>query len=493
MLFNSINYLLFYPIVFLLNFLLPKKVRYLWLLAASYFFYMCWNAEYALLMLTSTLITFASGLFIEKFRSAGKPGLAKLSVGLSFASNLLILIFFKYENFLSQNLNALFTAMGLSLRVPYLDVLLPVGISFFTFQALSYTMDVYRKDIDVERNVFRYALFVSFFPQLVAGPIERSGNLLTQLRAPKDFNAERARRGLLVMAWGLFLKVVLADNLARVVNPVYDSFMNYSGIELVLATCLFAFQIYCDFAGYSYIAIGSADILGVSLMENFRCPYLAVSVKDFWHRWHISLSTWFSDYLYIPLGGNRKGKARKYINTMIVFFVSGLWHGANWTFVVWGVLNGVMIVLSDMTKGLREKVMRVLKVDPHRFSHKLFRRVLTFLLIGITWVFFRAPDLSIALQIFGRIFGDLQLPKLFSPAIFDMLFHAQTAVLILLCVLALMVVDGMKYKGYHVDEMILRQSAPFRWTVYLGILFVIMAFGVYGNLFGQTQFIYFQF
>ena len=333
MLFNSLEFLLFFPAVCLCYYVIPYRVRYLFLLACSYFFYMCWNPQYALLMLTSTVITYASGLLIdsadkvtdEKQRIRRK----KLYVALSFVSNLAILFFFKYFDFAADSVVRILSMAGIEARVPAFDVILPVGISFYTFQALSYTVDVYRKDIYAERNFLKYALFVSFFPQLVAGPIERSKNLLIQINEKHKFEFERVRSGLLLMLYGYFQKVVLAEYLAVVVDSVYNTYTERTGFQLMIATIFFAFQIYCDFGSYSNIAIGAAKVMGFRLMENFNTPYFAVSVADFWRRWHISLSTWFRDYLYVPLGGNRRGRVRKWFNLMVVFLASGLWHGAS--------------------------------------------------------------------------------------------------------------------------------------------------------------------
>lgn len=331
MLFNSGKFLIFFPIVTLIYFILPKKIRQYWLLIASWYFYMCWNAGYIVLILYSTVITFIGGLFIEKNRSK-----KNFIVAGSFILNLAVLFYFKYFNFGIGLLAKLLAYAHISVNVPQFDIILPVGISFFTFQALSYTVDVYRGEIFAEKNFFKYALFVSFFPQLVAGPIERSKNLMKQICEPKSFDFDRARDGILLMLWGYFLKVVLADRIAIFVDTVYGDVNTYSGYYIVLATILFAFQIYCDFAGYSIIAMGTAKVLGIQLMDNFESPYLAASVAGFWRHWHISLTSWFRDYLYIPLGGNKKGKIRKYANEMIVFFASGLWHGASISFVIWG-------------------------------------------------------------------------------------------------------------------------------------------------------------
>ena len=346
MLFNSTQFLIFFPIVIILYFFIPKKVRYFWLLAASYYFYMCWNAKYALLILASTIITYISGLLIDwckkkAWTETKMVRAKKLCVAFSFVLNLGILVYFKYTNFLLASLTTLFESININLVMPSYDILLPVGISFYTFQALSYTVDVYRGDIYAEKNFFRYALFVSFFPQLVAGPIERSKNLLKQLATPSKLEFINVREGVLLMLWGYFLKVVVADRIAIYVDTVYGNPAAYPGMYLLIAAILFSIQIYCDFYGYSVIAMGAARILGYQLMDNFNAPFLSTSVSELWARWHVSLSSWFRDYLYIPLGGSRKGRLRKYINIMIVFLVSGLWHGASWHFVIWGCLNGM--------------------------------------------------------------------------------------------------------------------------------------------------------
>lgn len=307
MLFNSIDFLLFFPIVTIIFFVMPKKLKTLWLLIASYYFYMSWNPKYAALIAISTVITFLSGILIEKAKGKREK---KLVVAASLLSNLAILGIFKYANFVLQTLSYITNGLGLGTIDRRLDLLLPVGISFYTFQALSYTLDVYKGNVEAERNILRYALFVSFFPQLVAGPIERSGNLLCQIQAitkTKLWDFERVRDGLLLMFWGLFQKLVIADRASILVNQVYDNYGNYGFLELAVASVLFAFQIYCDFSGYTNIARGAAKVMGFSLMQNFRQPYFATSIKDFWRRWHISLTSWFTDYLYIPLGGTARG------------------------------------------------------------------------------------------------------------------------------------------------------------------------------------------
>lgn len=304
MLFNSLNFMLFYPIVLLVYYILPAKVRYVWLLAASYYFYMGWNPKYALLIALSTLITYLSGLWIEK--RSHNHRMQKVILVSNLAANLGILFFFKYFDFALENINMVRSRLGAGLIDRSFDVVLPVGISFYTFQALSYTMDVYKGTIRAERNVLKYALFVSFFPQLVAGPIERSESLLHQIKGlatMKGFDYGKMVDGVILILWGLFQKMVIADRAAILVDTVYDSYWLYGSVELILASILFAVQIYCDFGSYSIIAVGTAKILGIELMENFNTPYFAQSIKGFWRRWHISLSSWFRDYVYIPLGG----------------------------------------------------------------------------------------------------------------------------------------------------------------------------------------------
>ena len=374
--FNSIDFLIFLPVVVLVCFLIPQKLRHVWLLLASYFFYMSWNAQYALLILASTLITYGSGIILEKIKwSTRSPErkelLKKITAACCLIVNLGILFFFKYYNFTAELLGKALARVSISVRIPAVDVLLPVGISFYTFQALSYTLDVYRDEISAERNFFRYALFVSFFPQLVAGPIERSKNLLKQLSEPCRFSFENVREGLMLMLWGFFLKIVIADRIAAFVDTVYLNYRILTGAYLIAATVLFAVQIYCDFAGYSVIAMGTAKILGITLMDNFNSPYLALSVSDFWRRWHISLTSWFKDYLYIPLGGSRKGRFRKWINQLIVFLVSGLWHGADLSYVIWGGINGCCQVAGEALKPLRDRIVKALGLRRETLGHRL--------------------------------------------------------------------------------------------------------------------------
>ena len=424
MLFNSIDFLIFLPIVLVIYYIIPMKYKHIWLLISSYYFYMCWNAKYVLLIFVSTVITYLSGILIDKVEKTwpdvndiGKY--KKLILALSFVSNLGILFYFKYINFTLDIVTRVLSKMNISMNVPVFDVILPVGISFYTFQALSYSVDVYRGEVAPEHDFFRYALFVSFFPQLVAGPIERSKNLLTQLREPRKFDFGYAFDGILLMLWGLFLKIVLADRIAIFVDTVYGDCEHYQGIYLIVATVLFAVQIYCDFSGYSSIAMGTAKLLGIELMDNFNAPYLSTSVADFWRRWHISLTSWFKDYLYIPLGGSRRGTFRKYINKMIVFILSGLWHGAQLTFVVWGAINGLYQLIGEVLMPIRKKVSDIIGINRNFEGVYALSVLATFALVDFTWIFFRADSLGRAIYIIKSILNTENIWTLFDGSLYN--------------------------------------------------------------------------
>lgn len=499
MLFNSIPFLIFFPIVAVLYYLIPKRFRYLWLLGASYYFYMCWNASYALLLLFSTGVTYACGLLVQHFGTrenmdSDKSILyKKLCVGASLVLNLGILFTFKYFNFFLENLNRILSRLNMEAIAPSFSLLLPVGISFYIFQALSYTIDVYRGEIEAEKNFFRYALFVSFFPQLVAGPIERSKNLLTQLRTPNAFKAENVKMGLVTMLWGYFLKLVIADRIAMYVDEVYGNYPAYPGVYLLIATILFAFQIYCDFYGYSTIAIGAARVMGFKLMENFSCPYLSTSISGFWRNWHISLTSWFKDYLYIPLGGNRKGRLRKYINLMIVFTVSGLWHGASWTFIIWGMLNGFFQVIGDLTAKLRSRINSLLKLQPTTASHKIFQVLFTFTLVDFTWIFFRANSITDAKNIVRSILTVHNYWILNDATIYNAGLSRQGFTVLLPALVVLFIGDLLKKKHFDFYNWMNKQELWFRWVFYISAIAVVATFGIWGTAYDAAAFIYFQF
>lgn len=497
MLFNSYNFLIFFPIVVLIYFLIPQKIKYIWLLIASYYFYMCWNAKYVLILLFSTAITYASGILITKANNCKderkRIRKKKIFVALSFIINLSILFMFKYFDFAVDNINQVLGHLNMKLLNPTFDVVLPVGISFYIFQALSYTVDVYRKDVEAERNFLKYALFVSFFPQLVAGPIERSKNLLSQVNAKHYFDAQRVKDGLLIMIWGGFQKIVIADRVAIFVDTVFNNFPEYGGMYVVIAVLLFAVQIYCDFAGYSTIAIGAAKVMGFDLMENFNCPYFSMSVAEFWRRWHISLSSWFKDYLYIPLGGNRKGKLRKYINLMIVFLVSGLWHGASWSFIVWGGLNGIFQIIGERLKKLRDFIVKKLHLDRETASHKIYKIITTFLLIDFTWIFFRASSCRQAIEMIKSIFTTYNPWVLIDESLYKLGLDRKEFQLMIIAIIILFIADFIKWKGYSVREWIYKQERWFRWGFYIISILIVVTFGIWGAAFDASSFIYFQF
>ena len=482
--------MVFFPLVTFVYFLIPQRIKYIWLLVASYYFYMSWNPKYALLIALSTVITYLSGILIAGSSDRNRR---RLYVALSFVSNLGILAVFKYFDFALANINRILAVFHVQAIDKPFDLLLPVGISFYTFQALSYTMDVYRGELEPERNILKYALFVSFFPQLVAGPIERSKNLVSQISKEHYFDAKRVLDGLLLMAWGFFMKMILADRLAVIVDCIFNNYKNYPGVYLLLATVFFGFQIYCDFGSYSNIAIGAARVMGFDLMQNFRQPYLAVSVADFWRRWHISLTSWFRDYLYIPLGGNRKGKVRRFINVLIVFAVSGLWHGASWNFVMWGFMNGIFQVAGELLRPFRASVKRFMHMDEKAFSHRLLRTVLTFVLVDFAWMFFRAPSFGSCLEMIRSILSCHNPWILFDGSLFQLGLDPKDFILLLLALGILLAADILNERGVCIRDFICRQELWFRWCFYILTIVVLVLFGVYGPGCSASDFIYFQF
>lgn len=480
MLFNSLQYLIFFPLVVVAYFSLSPKWRTLLLLVASYYFYMCWKAEYVVLILGSTVLDYFVALKLHAELDARKR---KYWLMTSIVANLGVLFLFKYFNFFSESFQLLFAEFNIFYDAPTFDILLPVGISFYTFQTLSYSIDVYRRKLEPERNFARFALFVSFFPQLVAGPIERATHLLPQFRKTFVFEYTRVVSGLRLILWGFFKKVVIADNIGRVVDQVYNLPEEQTGLTFALATYFFAFQIYCDFSGYSDIAIGSARVLGFDLMENFKQPYLSQSVREFWSRWHISLSTWFRDYVYIPLGGNRTIKWRWYYNLIITFLISGVWHGANWTFVIWGAIHGILLILGIQLARYIQPAKSVLGI--------WIRRIIVFHVVLLTWVFFRADNLHEAVQIFSAL---TQLPsEILNLArgipVLNGLgeFTISTVLYFILLLLILYSVDWLITQERA--RNLYKKSSALRMATY----FILFYWILLGGYFGETTFIYFQF
>ena len=499
--FNSYDFMLFFPIVLLLYFLIPAKFRYIWLLISSYYFYMGWNPKYAILIAFSTGVTYICGLVLEKANliedEKVRKKRKKSCVAIGLFINLAVLFVFKYAGFTIESLNAVFSRVHIKLIELPFDIILPVGISFYTFQALGYIIDVYRGDIKAEKNFARYALFVSFFPQLVAGPIERSKNLITQLNCldkVKVWDTKRISNGAVMMLWGYFQKMVIADRVAILVNQVYDNYADYGAMAFILATLFFAIQIYCDFGSYSNIAIGAAEIMGVRLMENFRAPYLATSISDFWKRWHISLSTWFRDYLYIPLGGNRCSKGRKYFNIMVVFLTSGLWHGAAWNYVLWGGLHGLYQIIGDLLKPLKERCYRIFKVNTTVKSFQWGQIIVTFLLVDFAWVFFRAPSLFQAIDMMKNALSHMDPWAIFDGSLYTWGLSIYEFWIAVVSIILLLIIDIVKVeKKNGLRDAFFRQNILFRWGVYIGAICAIFLFGIYGPQFTAQEFIYFQF
>lgn len=500
MLFNSIDFLFFFPITILIYFLVPKKIRYIWLLLCSYFFYMCWNFKYVLLLLFSTIVTYTSGILLNKYRISVDSNFAKrrkyIVVG-SVILNVGVLAFFKYSNFLIENTNMLFSMINVKVIDNSYDIILPIGISFYTFQALGYTIDVYREKIDAEKNFFRYALFVSFFPQIAAGPIERSQNLLNQIRDIANLKLPKYNRiveGLILMLWGYFMKIVIADRVAILVNKIFDFYFMYGSVELILGAVGYAFQIYCDFASYSAIAIGAAKVMGFHIMENFNAPYFSKSIKEFWRRWHISLSTWFRDYLYIPLGGNRCSKIRFFFNIMVTFILSGLWHGAAWTYVIWGGLHGFYQVIGTILYPIKEKIALQYNFRTKTITYRLGQGIVTFILVDFAWIFFRSATLKDAIGYIVCLFSRFDPWFLFSEDIFSLgLNRKEFGVLIFAMVILLLGDLVKKIKNLSIDEFVCTQSIGFRYLFVVTISLLIIVCGVYGKSYDASQFIYFQF
>ncbi|HCD52998.1 MAG TPA: membrane-bound O-acyltransferase family protein [Balneolaceae bacterium] len=468
MLFNSIDFLIFLPIVFVLYWIINHysiRLRNLFLIVASYVFYGWWDWRFLSLIIFSSVVDYIVGL---RLNSATKTSHRKLLLIISLSINLGFLGFFKYYNFFVDSFITAFSFMGNEFSATPLNILLPVGISFYTFQTLSYSIDIYYQKIKPTKDLIAFFAFVSFFPQLVAGPIERASHLLPQFHTKKILSYENISTGVKLVIWGFFMKLVVADRAAIYVNAVYNNVPNHDGLSFILATVLFAFQIYGDFAGYSLIAIGTARFFDFSLMTNFRRPYFAVSIGEFWKRWHISLSTWFRDYLYIPLGGNRVSTPKWLANLFITFVISGLWHGANWTFIIWGALNGIYLIIEALL--------------PVKDKHKPVRILITFVLINFSWIFFRANSVSEAFYIVKDIF--IEPGKLFLGDGDDI-----TAPLYAILAISILLFVEFSMEYFNSISRFNKLKPSIKMMGFSFIIFLILYLGV----FDSSQFIYFQF
>jgi len=487
MLFNSFQFLVFFPIATLIYFLLPHKFRWFHLLLASCLFYCAFIPVYILILFFTIIIDYIAGILIE--RTIGPK--RKYYLVLSLISNIGILLFFKYCNFFIYNFNTLLHTINSPSYLSFINIILPIGLSFHTFQAMSYTIEVYRGNQKVEKHFGIYALYVMFYPQLVAGPIERPQNMIHQFYEKKKVEYANVSDGLKFMLWGMFKKVVIADRLASFTDPVFNFPKHYSPAILLIAAIFFSFQIYCDFSGYSDIAIGAARVMGFKLMTNFNRPYNSKTISEFWKRWHISLSTWFKDYLYIPLGGNRVAIPRTYFNLFIVFLVSGFWHGASWTFIIWGAIHGGYLIFAIITQKARHRVNTALKLTSIKSLYNFIQITTTFCLVTLAWVFFRAKKVNDAFYIIKNIF--IAIKQLFDKLIFHKTLPFNLPVSLrefALAFWAILFLEVVHLLQRHNHFETLKSSPIYvRWTVYYFLVFIIAYFGVFEN----REFIYFQF
>lgn len=502
MLFNSIEFLVFFPIVILIYFLVKHRFRYIWLLIASYYFYMAWNPVFVLLMFASTFISYLGGIFIDKiplnkvtseFGGGRKAkNTRKYIAVITILFNVILLFFFKYFYFVVDNINLLLSALHIKLIQPQFNIILPLGISFYTMQIIAYIVDVYR-GTKAEKNFIKYALFISFFPKLLAGPIERTTTFLPQLQEKKFFNYDNLKNGLLLMLYGYFLKMVIGDRAAILVNFVFDNYEAYMGLEIFIAVTIYSIQIYADFFGYTCIALGAAQSMGFTLIQNFNHPFFATSVGDYWRRWHRSLSMWLRDYIYFTLGGSRCSKLKKYRNILVTFLVSGSWHGANWTFIVWGMIHGISIVLADIFKPVFQKINTTFNINTQCFSYRLFQIIMAFLIINYSRLFFRAPDIETALIMTKQMFSLWNPWIFFDNSLYDMGLDRKDFWVLCFSIIILFVVSFMQEYGIKIRQELAKQNLIFRWIIYWIAIFGILTFGIYGPEYDATKFIYFGF
>lgn len=468
--FNSFNFWLIFPFIFGLYWLIPAKynqARKVFLILVSYLLYMNWKPAFAIVLIGVTLITYWGGLRLDNQKANGKKGLAWLFTLLA----VLPLLVFKYYNFLNDSLTQGLAAIGLKFAMPGLNWAIPVGISFFTFQAVGYMLDVYHGKTKAEKNLLDYVLFVSFFPQVTSGPISTANELLPQIKATHKFDYEQGKQGLKFLLWGMFIKLVIADRLGLFVDTVYTNYIHYNGATCFVASVFYTLQIYCDFAGYSLMAIGIARTLGFNLPDNFRRPYFAISITDFWKRWHITLTRWLTQHIYIPMGGNRCSKARNYWNIFVTFLVSGIWHGANWTFIVWGCMHGVLQIV--------EKALGWQKYEGNKKVIRCIRMIITFLLVNFAWVFFRMPNIGDAFGIIGVMFTKFGIPEM---------IMGKEVLLMLFFSLLILFIKDLKDEFWG-NKLAFLDNKIVRWTIYVILFCIIINFGVLDG----GQFIYVNF
>lgn len=485
--FISITFIIFLFLTIIGYYCCEAKHRYIFLLICNVLFYCSWADSIMdfIPLICVILITWLASLIIEVKKS---KAILALSIILSFS----FLLFYKYANFVLENVNGL---SGGVLNIPKTSLIAPVGISFFSFQAVGYLIDVYRGKVKSERNPFRYAAFVSFFPTITSGPIERSTSLLQMLSDMKlKFSFSNIQHGTVLLVYGAFVKLVISNRLSLIVDTVFNNYYAYGGAVLAFSAILYSLQIYCDFSSYSIMALGVSRCLGFNVIENFKAPYFAQSIQEFWRRWHISLSTWFRDYVYISLGGNRCSKFRKNLNLLITFLVSGLWHGANWTFIFWGGLHGVYQIIGNITQPLRKKIMERLKINSDCFSARLGRAIFVFLCTTLAWIFFRANTISDAFGYISIMFSNHQIWQLVDGTLFTLGLSNFEMDILFLGLILMFVVDLKKYKtDKSIAELVIDQNMLFRCLFVALLIVVTFVFGMYGTVFNAQDFIYFNF
>lgn len=487
MYFTSVLFLFFLFFVFVGNYIIPKNVRNLWILLASLFFYGCFNLKYLIVLFLVILSSWYGAKILDKNKNK------KILFCFVFLI-LLCLIGFKYVGFIERSINRIGTKLCLFDEIPILEIAMPVGISFYTLEAIGYLVDVYYGKYSAEKNLLRYASFISFFPKVLSGPIERGDRVISQFISDREFSYSKVKTGFLRIMFGYIQKVLVADQIAVLVNEVYDNISpETSGGILGIATILYGIQIYLDFAGYSNIAIGVAAVLGFDIMENFKQPYLAQSIKDFWRRWHYSLSSWLRDYIYIPLGGSRKGSMKKYFNIFIVFLVSGIWHGADWHFIMWGIIHGIYQVAGDVTAPICKYIRDKSRIKTDCFSYRLFKSIWVFFLVDTAWIFFRASSVRQSFEIVYRIFTDFRISDVI---IGNTVFNGMTKyrVIVFAIFLPLMLIfDYLKEEKKDIIKWLDDQNVVFRWIIYLGMAFLVClallrSFGADASSFIYTRF-----
>jgi len=485
--FFSFKFLIFLIIVFIIYYIIPKRLKNSWLLIASYVFYASWNLKYSAVLLFITLISYATALTLPRMRK-GRKWLLSLGIAVS----LVTLCVFKFWEFWMDGLRTIF---GISDPATggIISIAAPIGLSFFVLTAIGYMVDVYRGKYEPESNCIRYALFISFFPNIMSGPIERGSNLLKQIQSDISFEYDTVKHGLMLMLWGYFLKCLIANRAAVIVDAAFGSYVEQTGFTMLFAVFLYGIQLYADFAGYSYIALGIAETFGYHLLVNFRQPYFALDMKDFWSRWHISLSTWLKDYVYIPLGGNRKGKVRQYLNLFITFLVSGIWHGNGWTYMIWGCIHGLYQVLERLIYPLRKAFLDKSHIKTDCFSYRFFHAIPTFLLVDFAWLFFRSPSAQDAVAIIKQIAGNFQFQSSVTEKLFLVGCDQRMLTILVVELLALLLVDLLHESKISIMGWLNRQNKLFRWILYLSCVLILLIGMIHDYGLDASTFIYAQF